>query len=535
MTNIVHVQHTNKRRRLPPRSRSWLDVASCSTVLWGLLLSLSLPASSAFLSIPAPHPTQSRRAFPGADRLSTGTTASVANTDIVRRRQTSEADSEWMDPYEDEKETESGDNEILNDFMKGSTAATSQDATSQDREQATATSTSSKPASSAGSMLEQRDGEDDDKWRRRQERFERLKRLDERDEEASNAMNLPEQPLVKTLSGGSSLIFAMAKRMWDPKIAAENEKGKATEQGGERVWSVTASRQEFAATIWKNARKGNKPGMWRYAVRTFDRMMEDEKLGLTIHYEGALTACAKLGMWERALEIYHTAQDREATLRKKVSAASKAKPRLAVRVNDNMVMSLLRACVRASRQRQKVPTVPDDADADADADPAASSSSSSSSSTRELQERQRIPLDAAVKILQEIETRHGLTLTARHLNPVAAAYLSLGLVADAASLLQSNLADRTTGPEAEDGEARFNVNDLTAKDKGSYSLLVQGAVSDADWAGAVDALTDMTEAGLYPVARNLNTWTEVSERKTKRRATRSWKKKRDESYLDSVR
>jgi hypothetical protein len=113
--------------------------------------------------------------------------------------------------------------------------------------------------------------------------------------------------------------------------------------------------------------------------------------------------------------------------------------------------------------------------------------------------------------------------------------VSLGPVADAASLLQSNLADRTTGPEAEDGEARFNVNDLAAKDKGSYSLLVQGAVSDADWAGAVDALTDMTEAGLYPVARNLNTWTEVSERKTKRRATRSWKKKRDESYLDSVR
>jgi hypothetical protein len=466
-----------------------------------------------------------------------------------------------MDPYEDEKEKETeADSNSDSETLNWST----DNASSQDRDvtTTTATTTSSKPAfplskvSGAGVMLEQRDGEDDNKWRRRQERYERNKMLDQKAEEASNAMNLPEQPLVQTLSGGSSLIFAMAKRMWDPKskgnsnsntvAAGENEKSKATAEGGsgERVWSVTASRQEFAAIIWKNARKGNKPGMWRYAVRTFDRMMEDEKLGLTIHYEGALTACAKLGMWERALGIYQTAETREAVLRKKLSAASKAKPRLAVQVNDNMVMSLLRACVRASRQRQRqtvqghaVDTGVVDAD-DSDAAHASSygsTSTSTSTSTRELQERQRIPLDAAVEILQEIETRHGLTLTARHLNPVAAAYLSLGLVADAASLLQSNLADRTTGPEAEDGEARFNVNDLTAKDKGSYSLLVQGAVSDADWAGAVDALTDMTEAGLYPVARNLNTWTEVSERKTKRRATRSWKKKRDESYLDSVR
>jgi hypothetical protein len=529
---MVHIQHTNKRRRLPPRSL--LEIASCTTVLWGLLLSLSLPASSAFLSISTASRHGENPSFVGADQLSRGTlrTASSAgtrrqsSTDIIRRHQA----SEWMDPYEDEKETESGENDYMN-----ASSAVDGGGTSGDRE--TTATTSSKPASPlsgiSSGVLEQRDGEDDDKWRRRRERFERNKLLDQKAEEASNAMNLPEQPLVQTLQGGSSLIFAMAKRMWDPKsagVAAERGDSKATVQGGERVWSVTASRQEFAAIIWKNARKGNKPGMWRYAVRTFDRMMEDEKLGLTIHYEGALTACAKLGMWERALEIYRTAQDREDVLRKKLSAASKAKPRLAVQVNDNMVMSLLRACVRASRQRQKLP-ISDNTDAGADD----AASGSTSSSTRELQERQRIPLDAVREILQEIEIRHGLTLTARHLNPVAAAYLSLGLVADAASLLQSNLADRTTGPEAEDGEARFNVNDLAAKDKGSYSLLVQGAVSDADWAGAVDALTDMTEAGLYPVARSLNTWTEVSERKTKRRATRSWKKKRDESYLDSVR
>jgi hypothetical protein len=530
------VQHnsmnTHKRQRLRPRSL--LDITSCTTVLWGLLLSLSLPASSAFLSIPAPPTIPSRHgakhvSSPGPNGLSrTGITApSSAGTkgsrDIIRRRQTSSEAHDEMTPDPEEYESSKGENEFMNWSAGGY-------ADSPDREQATAVQSSSKPALLSkikiSGLMEQREGEKDSDWLRRQERYERNKQLDQKAEEASAAMNLPEQPLVQTLQGGSSLIFAMAKRMWDPKVAErENAANPQTAEGGERVWSVTASRQEYAAIIWKNARKNNKPGMWRYAVRTFDRMMEDEKLGLTIHYEGALTACAKLGMWERALEIYNRAQDREATLRKKLSAASKAKPRIAVRVNDNMVMSLLRACVRASRQR-KMAQVPDDVD---------HAVSGSSSSTRELQERQRIPLDAVVEILQEIETRHGLPLTARHLNPVAAAYLSLGLVSDAASLLQSNLADRTTGPEAEDGEARFNVNDLTAKDKGSYSLLVQGAVSDGDWAGAVDALTDMTEAGLYPVARNLNTWTEVSERKTKRRATRSWKKKRDESYLDSVR
>jgi hypothetical protein len=370
----------------------------------------------------------------------------------------------------DESEATNGDN---NEFTNGSAAGAAFAGTSPDL-QATATA-SSKPAAvpKTPGLLEQRDNESDSDWRRRQERFQRNTELDQKAAEASAAMDFPEQPLVRTLQGAPSLIFAMAKRMWDPKFAGEGnsesrpnnmDSSTQTLDNGGRVWSVTASRQEYATIIWKNARKGNKPGMWRYAVRTFDRMMEDEKLVLTTHYEGALTACAKPGMWEHAFGIYHKAVDREATLRNKLSAASKAKPRLAVRVNDNMIMSLLGACVRASRQR-KVVQAPDDADAD--------QAVSGSSRTRQVQEQQRIPLDAMVEILQEMETRHGLTLTARHLNPVAAAYLSLGHASDAASLLQSNLADRTTGPEAEDGEARFNVNDLTAKDKGSATSIRQ--------------------------------------------------------------
>lgn len=150
-------------------------------------------------------------------------------------------------------------------------------------------------------------------------------------------------------------------------------------------------------------------------------------------------------------------------------------------------------------------------------------------------EERRVPLDAARSVLLEMEDKHGLPLVARHLNPLAAAYQSLGLKVDAANLLQQNLKDRTSGPEEENGDDPLNIHDIHAKDKASYALLVQGAVSTGDWADAVDALKDMTEAGLYPNARHLNRWTEISESKTKQRSTRSWKKKREEYWLESVR
>lgn len=454
----------NKRQRLSSRSL----LSSCTTVLWGVQVLLSLPViTSAFLSVPAQAPSfQSRH-----DNIVT-----------VRRRQTSESNNndDMMEPFRDENENK-------------------------------------------------------DKFK--QVKYKQAKK----EQQANAAMDLPGQPLVRTLAGGSNLMFSMARRMWDPKAMSGVDSGSASasvSSSSSSLLQVLASREEYAALIWKNARKRNKPGMWRYAIRAFDRMIDEKPLSLlTTHYEGAMTACAKLGLWERALQIYSQVYEREASLRSKLSAGKKAKARLVlpVQVTDNMVGSVLRACVRASRQRQGelVLTLSDDDDHECVVD-ASTSSSSSNCNMREVR-LQRIPLDAVILLLQEIEERHGMPLTARHLNPVAAAYLSLGLVSDAAALLQSNLSDRTTGTEPEDGDARFNVNDLTAKDKGSYSLLVQGSVSDGDWVAAVHALTTMTEAGLYPAARHLNAWTEVSERKTKQRATRSWKKKRDESYLDSVR
>ena len=114
---------------------------------------------------------------------------------------------------------------------------------------------------------------------------------------------------------------------------------------------------------------------------------------------------------------------------------------------------------------------------------------------------------------------------------------------------------REEDDEADREERRFNVHRVKAKDHGSYSLLVQGAVAEGDWAGAVRELQRMTEAGLHPNARNLNSWSEVVERECRpsgngdlnvrdndagyyyggRQRRRSWKKKRDGIWLENLR
>ena len=269
--------------------------------------------------------------------------------------------------------------------------------------------------------------------------------------------------------------------------------------------------QGYAGIIWRNVRKRDKPSLWRYAFRAYNRMKDLEqdsqesvlKIERTnVHHEGALLACDKLGLWQEAFDIYRHVEQ-TATTNPTVVATTRRKK--AVCVTDNMILSLVSACVRGSKNMDR---------------------------RTEMIEARRAPLDAAVQVLLGMEEKHGLPLVARHLNPVAAAYQSLGLNADAAKLLQNHLTDRTSGPEEEDGDDPFNVNDVRARDKGSYALLVKGAVSTGDWAGAVDALKEMTDAGLYPNARHLNRWTEVSE--SKRKAQR-WKKKREEYWLESVR
>lgn len=118
------------------------------------------------------------------------------------------------------------------------------------------------------------------------------------------------------------------------------------------------------------------------------------------------------------------------------------------------------------------------------------------------------------------------------MNPLAAAYQSLGLYDESAWLIQGMLSERTIGPEADVGEDdTFNVFDVDSKDKGSYSLLVQGAVAQQDWANAVNALRNMTDAGLYPNMRHVHRWSEASQPRTKKNA----RQKREDYWLDTLR
>lgn len=189
-----------------------------------------------------------------------------------------------------------------------------------------------------------------------------------------------------------------------------------------------------------------------------------------------------------------------------------------VHVTDSMITSLIQACVVASRQRSRNKGI-------------------HLSPAQEEQEAalRRIPLDTALQVLTTIQASHNIPLVTRHVNPLAAAYQSLGYLSQATEILVTMLSNRTAGEEPEDGVDILNVYDLCARDKGSYSLLVQGAVVAGDWGAAVEALSDMTEAGLYPKQRHCNLWSEISERKTRPRATGSWKKKRDDYWAESVR
>ena len=316
--------------------------------------------------------------------------------------------------------------------------------------------------------------------------------------------------LIETIGGGTTMIFEMARRMlvWDESERKSNtlprwhpHSGVSDVNPSFRTQSPIMNNQGYASTIWRNVRKRNKPSLWRYALRTYDRMEEaanDTKTSVLriernwIHHEGALLACAKLGLWKEALDIFETIQTEE---RQKIG------------VTDHMVFSLVKACVRGSKALK--------------------------ASENSLEQR-RAPLDAAAAALAAMEWNE-FPLVAKHVNPLASAYQSLGLEEDARNILQDNLGDRSIGPEPEFGSETLNVHDLTAKDKASYALLVRGAIASGSWANAVEALEDMTGAGLYPTTSHLNQWTEASERKTRQRTTRSWKKRRDEYWLESVR
>jgi hypothetical protein len=286
----------------------------------------------------------------------------------------------------------------------------------------------------------------------------------------------------------------------------------------------------------------------------------------TLHHEAALVAASKLGMWEEALRIYRNVEQQQ--------------QQQGGVVTDNMILSVIGACVR--RSSIKYATISDENNSNVDGlgdDNRSPSCRSGSMRTLTVEERRR-PLDAARRILLSLEERHDIPLVARHVNPLASAYNRLGLHNESSLLINDNLQDRIPPPppllpsksgrwkeklreqeevidtnpgfEAvqlaewsdddlddddddedvvmddkievaydndDDGydnddslETQLNVHELKAKDRASYSLLVQGAVMEGDWTGAIEELRRMTNVGLHPNSRNLNSWNEELER-----------------------
>jgi hypothetical protein len=97
-------------------------------------------------------------------------------------------------------------------------------------------------------------------------------------------------------------------------------------------------------------------------------------------------------------------------------------------------------------------------------------------------------------------------------NPLAAAYQSIGDYNEGETLIN----DLLSSMEDSSGDQEGSVNQKSCRmDSVSYSLLVKSRAASGDWSSAVEHLKLMTEAGMYPVNRDLNSWKEVSSRKSR--------------------
>ena len=484
----------------------------------------------------------------------------------------------------------------------------------------------------------------------------------------------------QTLSGGTPLILDMARRMlvWDDELymglndastSSESSSSAAdpTQAAAANAAAVAAlprwrpksiSQQSisnanpsfrtsspimtnagYASILRRNSRKKNKPSMWRHCLRVYEKMGDLEKerrktdkngkkikvKRSTAHHEAALVAASKLGLFEEALSIYQSVEKVSLASNNETDASSAADGAVMnlrskkVRITDNMVLSVIKAAVKASRIKKTTTNTPyldssttteivteDNSksnstegnatiyDENADDVPPIQPPTSARRTLRLLttQERRK-PLDFARDIVLSMEEKHDIPLVSRHVNPLASAYLHLGLRSEAANLINS-LNDRRPPPDTypqksrkekseltspnprfsegvqlvnwedddlDDGNddeefdngyesPQLNIYDVQSKDRGSYALLVKGAVIDEDWQGAVAELQRMNDAGLHPNSSNLNCWSEVMEKGCRpagkgevmddnyysnRQRRRSWRKRRDGIWLGNLR
>jgi hypothetical protein len=413
--------------------------------------------------------------------------------------------------------------------------------------------------------------------------------------------------LQETLSGGPSMIFAMARRMlvWDDQdyqaytmgkvlndaspIAADappaidtnldsnpvkkNKDGIPTQtqmpnklfkkkvlprwhpvtgiadsNPNFRNSSPVMNNKGYAGLIRRNSRKKNHPSLWRHSYRVYDKMRSIELQQLNVtdassssidlpatkltiqrenpHFEAALNSCAKLGLWRESISIYKEMQDiyKQQQLEIRKSAVSSSMPasiskspsdvqsspyrrkRKLIQFNKFMILSIVKACVRAMKYRVK-----------------------DKERHNYSLEKKREPLDAAKIILQHSLEKHSIQPETIHINPLAAGYQHLGLYEEAESIFEFLNEDSFTKDEEKDDN-----EDRGRKNEASYSILVKSAVTQGDWSSAIENLKEMTDQGHYPKSRSLNSWSETANKRERRPRRTTWSKKRERMLMKSA-
>ena len=393
-----------------------------------------------------------------------------------------------------------------------------------------------------------------------------------------------------------------------------------------RTSSPIMTNAGYAGILRRNSRKKNKPSMWRHCLRIYNKMGElengiaEDTVGggatddsatarnvdrngtdyylnylsssssnrrikkikrSAAHHEAVLVAASKLGMWEEAILIFRGVESSVSNRTAPVATGSNNRTirRGSDSVTDNMILSVISACIKGSNVKYKV--AKDDSEAtrlanvtDNQTSIARRANWSSRPMMRTLTiDERRKPLDVARDILLSMEENHDIPLVSRHINPLASAYNRLGLCSEASALINEHLKDRAPPPppkkkqfaatntksklwrekreflsdnpgfegvplvewnddslkyggevdaslnddnENDDDElferTQLNIHEMKSKDRASYSLLVQGAAIEGNWTSAVVELQRMTDAGMYPNSRDINSWNEVMER-----------------------
>jgi hypothetical protein len=358
------------------------------------------------------------------------------------------------------------------------------------------------------------------------------------DDLSPNDKTSSSETIASIASAASSTPTTTTTRKTKPLPRWHPHEGIADSNPSFRSKPPLMNNKGYAMLIRRNSRKRNKQSLWRHAYRTYNKMKsieEEQKKQMdgdgtgkgkgkvtskllivrhVIHFEAALVSCAKLGLWREALSIYQDVvnimeEQKDMDLNKiqyvqttELATIRRRVPKIIV--TDNIILSLVSACVKGAKCKVN-------------------------HNTAEFDKRE--PLDAARDVLLSMEERYDIPLVSRHINRLAAAYQHIGLYKEGVDLIDSTLADRKTqAQDKEDDElASFNINDVQAKDAASYNILIQGAITEGDWASAIGSLRDMTDKGLYPESRSLNCWSETARKRERRAGSRktTWKKNRE--------